>query len=81
MINRENPAGKSGFFTRFALAVIAIAICFVLAMGAAAALAPTAESFDASTDSTATYDGPAGYFPAQLLNQVREFEAMPDIFY
>ena len=71
MINRKNLG-------RLALAVTAIAICFVLAVGAAAALAPA--SSDPSSEGAEAYGGPAGYFPAQLLGHAREFEAMPDIF-
>jgi len=77
MINRKR---ESGFFNPFALAVTAIAICLALAVGAAAALAPTATSSDISTDSTETYGGAGGYFPPQLLDRVREFEVMPDMF-
>ena len=78
MINRKNPAGESGFFNPFVLAITAMATCLVLAISATAALKPAAPTHDSWT--TETYGGPAGYFPDQLLNHAREFEAMPDIF-
>ena len=56
----------------------AIAICAVLAMGAAAALVPSAASHEAST-STA-YAGPSGYFPDQFTNQAKEIEPMPQMY-
>jgi len=57
----------------------AIAICAVLAMGAAAALVPSAASHEVST-STA-YAGPTGYFPDQFVNQAKEIEPMPWMYY
>jgi hypothetical protein len=78
MINSKNPAGKSGSFNPFTLAVAAIAICAALAIGAAA-LAPAA-----ATNSTATYavtgNGPTGYFPDQFVNQAKEIEPLPATF-
>jgi len=80
MIDRKNLAGESGSFNLFALAVAAIAICAVLGIGAAALLAPAAETSDASTHSTTTYAGPTGYFPDQFVNQAKEIEPMPPTF-
>jgi len=78
MINRKNPAGESGFFNPFVLAITAMAVCLVLAIRATAALTPAAATPASWT--TESYGGSAGYFPDQLLNHAREFEAMPDIF-
>jgi len=77
MINRKNPAGESGFFNPFVLAITAMAVCLVLAIRATPALTPAAATPDSWT--TETYGGPGGYFPAQLLDRAREFEVMPDI--
>ena len=63
---------------RLALAVAVIAICFVLAVGAAAALAPSA-SPEAVADYADSYGGPGGYFPKQLLGRAGDFEGT-DLF-
>jgi hypothetical protein len=50
-----------------------IAICAVLAMGAAAAL-----NHEGST--SGAYAGPSGYFPDQFVNQAKEIEPMPQMY-
>ena len=79
MFDRKNPAGASGYSSPFALAVTAIAICLGVAMGTAAALSPKAATPEVSA--AATYDGPAGYLPAQLVNQAKDIEPMPVEYY
>ncbi len=79
MINTKNLAGESGSFNPFALAVAAVAICAVLAMGAAALLTPAAATSSATTYSTAG-NGPTGYFPDQFVNQAKEIEPLPPTF-
>jgi len=76
MINRKNLSGESAFF-----AVTAIAICAVLVAALAALLAPAAATSGVSMNSTATYAGPTGYFPDQFVNQAKEIEPMPEIYY
>ena len=76
MINRKNLSGESAFF-----AVTAIAICAVLVAAAAALLAPAAATPGVSSSSTATYAIPAGYFPEQFVNQAKEVEPMPEMYY
>lgn len=90
MINRKNLVCESGYSNPFVLALIAIAICAVLVMGAAAMLAPVAATSDTpvaattpsvSTNSTTTYgNGSTGYFPDQFVNQAKEIEPMPPTF-
>ena len=79
MINRKNLSGESAFF-----AVTAIAICSVLVAAAAALLAPATASSGVSTQSTAPVvavgEGPA-YFPVQYVNQAKEVEPMPEMYY
>ena len=76
MINRKNLSGESVFF-----AVTAIAICAVLVAAAAALVAPAAATSGVSTpSSSATYAGP-GYFPGQFVNQAKEIEPMPEMYY
>ena len=77
MINRKNLSGESAFF-----AVTAIAICAVLVAAAAALLAPAAATPNVQTPaSAAAYAVPAGYFPAQLVNQAKEVQPMPEMYY
>jgi hypothetical protein len=77
MINRKNLTGESAFF-----AVTAIAICAVLVAAAAALLAPASATPRVSTlSSTVAYTGPAGYFPEQFVNQAKEVEPMPEMYY
>lgn len=78
MIDRKNSAGQAGYSK--ALTVTAIAICAVLVMGAAAALVPTGSKPEVPAASTTTYDGSVGYLPAQVVNQAKEIEPMPDTF-
>jgi hypothetical protein len=73
MINRKNLAGESGHSNPFAFAVTAIAICTALWAGAIL-LAPAAAT-------TMAYDGSAGYFPEQFVNQAKEIEPMPEMYY
>ena len=75
MMNRKNLSGESAFF-----AVTAIAICAVLVAAAAGLLAPAAATSGVSTNSTATYAAPSGYFPDQFVNQAKEVEPMPVIY-
>ena len=56
---------------RTALAT-AIAICAVLAMGAATAL-----NHEATSDA---YAGARSYFPEQFVNQAKEIEPMPQMY-
>ena len=76
MINRKNMSGESGFF-----AVTAIAICVVLVAAVVGLLAPAAATPGVSTQSTATYADPTGYFPNQFVNQAKEIEPMPEMYY
>jgi hypothetical protein len=77
MINRKNLSGESAFF-----AVTAIAICAVLVAAAAALLAPAAATPAESTPSgSATYAGTVAYFPEQFVNQAKEVEPMPEMYY
>jgi hypothetical protein len=72
MINRKNLSGESAFF-----AVTAIAICAVLVAAAATLLAPAA----ATPSSVAAYAGPVGYLPVQFVNQAKDVEPMPEMYY
>ncbi len=77
MINRKSLSGESAFF-----AVTAIAICTVLLAAVAALVAPAAATSGASTpNGTAAYTGPTGYFPEQFVNQAKEVEPMPEMYY
>ena len=53
--------------------VTTIAICAVMAMGAATALNHEVSTGDA-------YAGPSGYFPDQFVNQAKEIEPMPQMY-
>jgi hypothetical protein len=76
MINRKNLSGESAFF-----AVTAIAICTVLVAAVAALVAPAAATPGVSKDGAAAYAAPAGYFPDQFVNQAKEIEPMPEMYY
>jgi hypothetical protein len=76
MINRKNLSGETEFF-----ALTAISICAVLVAAAAGFLAPAAASSAVSTESTATYAAPTGYFPDQFVNQAKEIAPMPEMYY
>jgi hypothetical protein len=78
MINRDNSTGESFYSNSFALAVIAIVMCAGLTMGAVGVLASGTPSV--STETTAIYDSPTTYFPAQYVNQATEIEPMPPTF-
>jgi len=79
MINRNHPAGESGFSNPFMLAIGAIAVCAALAMGAVAART-SAPTPGVSTASAAAHESPFAYFPAQYENQATEIEPMPSTF-
>lgn len=79
MIERKNPAGQSGFSKPFV--VTAIAACAVLVMGAAAALVPVPSAENREVSTTTSYAGPSGYFPDQFVNQAKEIEPMPEMYY
>jgi hypothetical protein len=79
MDNRKNTAG--GPLSRVALAAVAaLAIC---ATGAAILLMPAEATSGRSTVSTAPAAAtpPAGYFPDQYVNQAKEVEPMPEMYY
>jgi hypothetical protein len=63
-------AGQSGFSRP--LAVAAVAICAVLAMGAAVALGPTAAAPEAA--STGAFAGPTSYLPNEIAGQYKPAE-------
>lgn len=75
MIDRKNTAGEPGFFNLYTLGVAAIAVC---ATGVAVLLTPAEATSKAS--STATYEGPTSYLPAELVNQATEIEPMPEMY-
>jgi hypothetical protein len=81
MDNRKNTAGESGPFNRFAL--VAVAVIAICATGAVILLAPAAATSGSSTVSAAPAAAtpPTGYFPDQYVNQAREAEPMPEIYY
>ena len=77
----DRKTTESRPFNRFALvAVAAIAIC---ATGAVILLAPAAATSGRSTVSAASAAAtpPAGYFPDQYVNQAKEVEPMPEMYY
>ena len=77
----DRKTTESRPFNRFALvAVAAIAIC---ATGAVILLAPAAATSGRSTVSAAPAAAtpPAGYFPDQYVNQAKEVEPMPEMYY
>ena len=76
MDNRKNLAGETGFFNLYTLAVALIAIC---AVGAVVMLAPAEATSDRS--SAAAYAGPGAYLPDQVVNQAKNAEPMPEIYY
>ena len=80
MDNRKDLADESGFFNLYTLAVALIAIC---ATGAAILLMPAEATSGRSTVSTAPAAAapPAGYFPDQYVNQAKEVEPMPEMYY
>jgi hypothetical protein len=76
MINLKNMSDESGFF-----AVTAIAICVVLVVGIVGLLTPAAASPSVSTNNSATYATPTGYFSDQFVNRAKEVEPMPEMYY
>jgi hypothetical protein len=70
MSNRENEAGKSGV-SLVPLILAAIAICAIAVL-----LMPAHANSEASEANAVTYAaaGDAGYLPAQIANQGKEFE-------
>ena len=78
MMDSKNPAGESGYYKPFALAVAAIAICAALAMGTEAP-APAA-AIHSTTAYSVSGNGPTGYFPDQFVNQAKEIEPLPPTF-
>ena len=70
MSNRQNH--ESGF-SLTALALLAVAICAVavLLMPAQAGTEASATTYSAATD----------YLPAQIANQAKEIEPMPEMYY
>jgi len=80
MSNRENEARKSGSFNVFTLAAAAIAIgATVLALLLMPAHA-TSEASVESTESHAAVGDGAGYLPAQVANQAKEIQPLPEQF-
>jgi hypothetical protein len=81
MDNRKNTAGESGPLNR--LALVAVAVIAICATGAVILLAPAAATSGSSTVSAAPAAAtpPTGYFPDQYVNQAREVEPMPEMYY
>lgn len=71
MSNRQNH--ESGSFSLTALALLAIAICAVavLLMPAQAGTGVSAVTYSAASD----------YLPAEIPNQAKEIEPMPEMYY
>ena len=78
MMNSQNPAGQSGYANSFAFYLVAIALCVGL-VTCAVLLAPADASSHVSA--AAAYAGPAGYFPDGFVNQAKEIEPMPEMYY
>jgi hypothetical protein len=80
MSNRENENGKSGSFDVFTLAAAALAIGgTVLALLLMPAHA-TSEASSEKTESHAAVGDGAGYLPAQVVNQAKEIQPLPQQF-
>jgi hypothetical protein len=60
-----------------------IAITAVLVMSAAAALVPmpAATESEVPASNVTTYDESVGYLPAQVANQAKEIEPMPEMYF
>jgi hypothetical protein len=56
---------------------VAIALFAGMAMGAAV----RSPSVATPAVSTPTYGGPSAYFPDQFVNQAKEIEPMPEMYY
>jgi len=76
MIDSKNSAGEPGPFNLFTLAVAALAISATVA-----AIQLTPAEATSRVSATATYAGPSGYFPDEYVNQAKEIEAMPEMYY
>lgn len=71
MSNRQNHESGSFSLTALALSAIAVSAVAVLLMPA-----------HAGTDvSAATYSAASDYLPAQIANQAKEIEPMPEMYY
>jgi hypothetical protein len=82
MNNSKNTAGESGSSKLFLHNVAAVAICAVLATGAAVMLMPAAATSNVSTGSSATSAVVGeGYLPAQYVNQAVDLEPIKDYSY
>jgi hypothetical protein len=80
MSNRENENGKSGSFDVFTLAAAAIAIgATVLALLLMPAHATSEASVESAESHAPVGDG-TGYVPAQVVNQAKEIEPLPEQF-
>jgi hypothetical protein len=71
MSNRENH--ESGSFSLTALALLAIAICAVAVL-----LMPAQASSEVSA---VAYSAASDYLPAQIANQAKKIEPMPEMYY
>ncbi len=83
MLDSKHPGGESGSFNPSAIVVTAIAICSIT-LGAATLRAPAAATPPASAISaalSAVAGGDTGYLPAQIANQAREIEPIPEMYY
>ena len=76
MNDSKNSSGKSGSFNLFTLAATALAIC-----ATAGVILLTPAEATSKISPTATYAGPTGYLPAELVNQATEVEPMPAEYY
>ncbi len=72
MSNRENR--ESGSFSLVSLALLAIAICAVAVL-----LMPAHAGNEVSAETT--YSAASDYLPAQIANQAKEIEPMPEMYY
>jgi hypothetical protein len=82
MPDTKNPGSESGSFNPSAIVVTAIAICGIT-LGAATLLAPAAATPGVSVSSAAGEafaGGDTGYLPAQIANQAKEIEPMPEMY-
>jgi hypothetical protein len=81
MTNSKNTAGESGSSKSFLRSVTAIAICAVLATGAAVMLMPASATSNVSSNNGASAAAGEGYLPAQYVNQAVEREPTKDYSY
>ena len=82
MLNSKHPGSESGSLNLSAIVVTAIATCGItlgaVTLLAPAAATPLAPAFSAAPGAFA--GGDAGYLPAQIANQAREIEPMPEMY-